>query len=245
MGLISIGDPVLFFIIAVSLIFSLSFHESAHALVAFMCGDETAYRMGRLTLNPLKHLDPIGSLMILFIGFGYAKPVPVNPFNLRNSRIDMIKVAAAGPISNFILSFLGVLCCIIFAKMLIIPPGSMQVIAEGYTYKNIPEITMYFNLNLFMFFRYFIVINTWLALFNLLPIYPLDGGQIFGNFISKYNPDFLRQLNNYGPKILIGMILLSLVTQGRISIIWWLIELPSEYIIKIFTIIANKIVFFI
>ena len=79
------------------LIFSLCFHEFSHGYIAYKLGDHTASRNGRLTLNPLAHLDPIGSLMILFVGFGWAKPVPVNPINFSNPRIDMMKVALAGP----------------------------------------------------------------------------------------------------------------------------------------------------
>ena len=89
------------------LIFSLCFHEFSHGYIAYRLGDHTAARNGRLTLNPLAHLDPIGSLMILFVGFGWAKPVPVNPINFSNPRIDMIKVAIAGPASNLMLAFLG------------------------------------------------------------------------------------------------------------------------------------------
>jgi len=237
MGLLSIQDPTLFFLVAISLVFALSVHEASHAIVAYLCGDETAYRMGRLTLNPLKHLDPIGSLMILFIGFGYAKPVPVNPYNLTNRRIDMIKVAAAGPISNFILSFLAIFAFVLCVKLSILPTG--VDVSEGRYFENMK------NMNLFIFFIYFITINTYLGLFNLLPIYPLDGGQIFGNFIVKYNPTFFKQLNVYGPKILIGMILLSLLTQGKISFIRWLIEIPAKFLIKFFTAVSDTLLFFL
>ena len=82
------------------LVFSLCVHEFSHGFIAYICGDDTAYKKGRLTLNPIKHLDPTGTIMLLFIGFGYAKPVPVNPYKLKNPNIDIIKVAAAGPISN-------------------------------------------------------------------------------------------------------------------------------------------------
>ena len=88
-----------------SLVFSLCFHEFSHGYIAYRLGDNTAARNGRLTLNPLAHLDPIGSLMILFVGFGWAKPVPVNPVNFLNPRVDMMKVAFAGPASNLILAF--------------------------------------------------------------------------------------------------------------------------------------------
>ena len=89
------------------LIFSLCFHEFSHGYIAYRLGDHTAARSGRLTLNPLAHLDPIGSLMILFVGFGWAKPVPVNPINFSNPRLDMMKVAFAGPASNLILAFIA------------------------------------------------------------------------------------------------------------------------------------------
>ena len=223
MGLISIlyDNPTIFILITISLIFALCVHEFSHGYIAYIYGDETAYRMGRLTLNPLAHLDPIGSLMILFLGIGYAKPVPVNPNNLKNPREDMIKVAAAGPISNFILSFIGVFVFTAFAKL-----GLLQ--------------------NSFhLFFSYFIMINTYLGLFNLIPVYPLDGGQIFGNIISKYNPNIFRQLNEYGPKILLGVIALSIFSQGKISIIGWLIQKPATFIVDIFENISQLILFFL
>ena len=221
MGLITLlpNNPTVFILLSVSLIFALCVHEFSHGIVAYHCGDDTAYRNGRLTLNPLNHLDPIGSLMILFIGIGYAKPVPVNPYNLKNPRIDMIKVAAAGPISNFILSFFGVMLLTLFFKM-----GVMTEYLET-------------------FFIFFIRINIYLGLFNLIPIYPLDGGQIFGNFISKYNPRIFQQLNEYGPKILLVVIFIGLVTQ--FSIIHLLIEPPSRLIIHFFLRLTELILFFL
>ena len=223
MGLISIlfDNPLIFILIIISLIFALCVHEYSHGYIAYIYGDETAYRMGRLTLNPLAHLDPIGSMMILFLGVGYAKPVPVNPVNLRNPRKDMIKVAAAGPASNFILSFIGVFIFTLLAKL-----GLLQ--------------------NSFhLFFSYFIIINTYLGLFNLIPIYPLDGGQIFGNVIAKYNPNIFRQLNEYGPKILLAIIAISIFSQGRISIIGWFIEKPAILIVGVFQQISQLILFFL
>ena len=109
MGLINTlaENPQAGLILILALVFSLSFHEFAHAYVAYRLGDDTAAHQGRLTLNPLAHLDPIGSLMLLFIGFGYAKPVPVNPMNLDNPRTDMMKVAFAGPASNLLLCGIG------------------------------------------------------------------------------------------------------------------------------------------
>ena len=223
MGLISIlfDNPVIFILILISLIFALCVHEFSHGYIAYIYGDETAYRMGRLTLNPLAHLDPIGSMMILFVGVGYAKPVPVNPNNLRNPRKDMIKVAIAGPASNFILSFISIFFFILLDKL-----GLLQ--------------------NSFhLFFSHFIVINTSLGLVNLIPIYPLDGGQIFGNIIAKYNSNIFRQLNEYGLKILVAIIALSIFSQGRISIIGWLIQKPAILIISVFQQISQLLLLFL
>ena len=222
MGLIRLvytGDYLIFILIVIALVFALCIHEFAHGYIAYINGDDTAYRMGRLTLNPLNHLDPIGSMMILFIGFGYAKPVPVNPMNLNNPRIDMIKVAAAGPISNFILSFLGILFFTILSKF-----GLLEN-----SYK--------------IFFTYFIMINTYLGLFNLIPIYPLDGGQIFGNFIAKYDRNIFTKLNEYGPKVLLGVIIFSIFT--NIPILSWVLNGPAELMISAFSFIVDKLLFFL
>ena len=171
------------------LIFSLCFHEFSHGYIAYRLGDHTAARSGRLTLNPLAHLDPIGSLMILFVGFGWAKPVPVNPINFSNPRVDMMKVAFAGPASNLILAFISGLM-IRFANY-------SDLMNNGILYQ-----TLYV----------FSFINIALAVFNMLPVAPLDGSQIFGNMISKNNPELAWKLQMYGPKILMGLILIGIVT---------------------------------
>ena len=171
------------------LIFSLCFHEFSHGYIAYKLGDHTAARNGRLTLNPLAHLDPIGSLMILFVGFGWAKPVPVNPVNFSNPRVDMMKVAFAGPASNLLLAFTG---------------GLMMRLVNiiGLLESEMFIQTLY----------YFILINISLAVFNMIPVAPLDGSQIFGNMISKNNPELAWKLQMYGPKILMGIILIGMVT---------------------------------
>ena len=171
------------------LIFSLCFHEFSHGYIAYKLGDHTAARNGRLTLNPLAHLDPIGSLMILFVGFGWAKPVPVNPVNFSNPRLDMMKVAFAGPASNLLLAFTG---------------GLMMRLVNifGLLQSEMFIQTLY----------YFIFINISLAVFNMIPVAPLDGSQIFGNMISKNNPELAWKLQMYGPKILMGIILIGMVT---------------------------------
>ena len=171
------------------LIFSLCFHEFSHGYIAYRLGDHTAARSGRLTLNPLAHLDPVGSLMILFVGFGWAKPVPVNPINFSNPRVDMMKVAFAGPASNLILAFI--------AGLMIRFTNYSDLMNNGILYQ-----TLYV----------FSFINIALAVFNMLPVAPLDGSQIFGNMISKNNPELAWKLQMYGPKILMGLILIGIVT---------------------------------
>jgi len=216
MGIIQyLSEPTLFLLLCVSLIFSLTFHEYAHGIVAYYYGDDTAYNNGRLTLNPLAHLDPMGTLMILFIGIGYAKPVPVNPNNLSNPRNDIIKVAAAGPISNIILSFIS------FFIFYLVNPDN--------------------NSNLFILLYLLININISLAIFNLLPVYPLDGGQIFGNLISKYNPKLAHNLLIYGPKVLLAVIFIGLIS--GFSIIWIIIEPIRAIILLIFQKIITLIMY--
>ena len=137
-------------ILIITLIFSLSFHEFAHAYVAHRLGDNTSAYQGRLTLNPLAHLDPIGSLMLLFVGFGYAKPVPVNPVNLSNPREDMMKIAFAGPASNLLLCFIS---CIMIRLL-----GSNAFDYVGYSMQ-------LSSIGLMLYI--FAIINMTLAVFNM------------------------------------------------------------------------------
>ena len=180
------------------LVFALVFHEFSHAWVAHKLGDDTAAHQGRLTLNPLAHLDPMGSLMILFVGFGWAKPVPVNPHAFRNPRTDMMLVASAGPAANLILAFIGGM---LFRIAL---AGGMQHGSFG---------TMLYI---------FIQINIMLAMFNLIPLPPLDGSQIFNGIMIRRNPELVYKLQRYGPQILFGLILIGYFT--RISPIWMIMS---------------------
>ena len=176
------------------LLFALVFHEFAHGWVANKLGDPTAKNAGRLTLNPMAHLDMFGSLMILFVGFGWAKPVPVDSRYLANPRIDMMKIAFAGPAANLLLAFVtGIL-----------------IRATGYLG---PFTTM-----MIMFTQ----INIMLAVFNMIPISPLDGSQIFSGMMIRSNPDLVMKLQMYGPQILMGLILFGMFTS--FSPIWMIIS---------------------
>jgi len=176
------------------LVFALVFHEFSHAWVANKLGDPTARYSGRLTLNPLAHLDPFGSLMILFVGFGWAKPVPVDSRYLSNPRVDMMKIAFAGPAANLLLAFVG---------GTIIRTG----IFDG-------SITLMLIL--------FTQINIMLAVFNMIPIPPLDGSQIFSGLMMRRNPELVHKLQMYGPQILLGLIMIGYFT--RISPLWMIMS---------------------
>ena len=176
------------------LLFALVFHEFSHGWVANKLGNPTAKYSGRLTLNPMAHLDLFGSLMILFVGFGWAKPVPVDSRYLANPRTDMMKIAFAGPASNLLLAFI--------AGSLIRLSGNMGVLSSM----------------LIMFVQ----INIMLAVFNMIPIPPLDGSQIFSGLMIRHNPDLVVKLQIYGPQILMGLILFGMLTS--VSPIWWLMS---------------------
>ena len=187
MGLISLlmRDPAAFVMLAVLLLYSVIFHEVAHGWVASKMGDETAKWLGRLTLNPLKHLDPIGSLMLLIIGFGWAKPVPINMDNIPapQRRKGLILVSAAGITANIIIAF-----CALFLWRLISPePGTM----------------------IYQVLYLLAHIKIMLAAFNLIPIPPLDGSKILMGFTPESFNRVLYQIEPFGFFIVLGLLLLG------------------------------------
>lgn len=169
-----------FFLRIPAILLALTIHELAHAYVARHFGDHTAEQEGRITMNPLAHLDLIGTLMLLAGPFGWAKPVPVNPYFLRNPKRDMAIVAAAGPISNILLA-------------------GIAGLTLRFGMSSLPEAIAIF---LFMLFA----INIGLAIFNMLPIYPLDGSRVLLGFLDhRQSENFMRAMTIV-PQIFIGII---------------------------------------
>jgi Zn-dependent protease len=198
MGLLNLllKDPLAFTLIAIPLLYAIIFHELAHGWVAYRLGDSTAKSLGRLSLNPLKHLDPLGTLMLFIFGFGWAKPVPVDFSRLRDGRLGMIGVSAAGIITNMLLAFLAM-----FLTRLLSPaPGSM------------PAVLLY----------YFAQINIILAAFNLIPIPPLDGSKILMGFASPNVQNLLFRAERYGFIIIIALLYFG-VLNPVIAFFRWMI----------------------
>jgi len=205
-------------LIAIPALLCITIHELAHGYIAYRLGDNTAKDMGRLTLNPIKHIDPIGLMMILFAGFGWAKPVPVNMNNFKNVRLGMAVTSFAGPASNIILATI-----VLFIFFLLpYPYGGINALLDN-------------NLVAGIIFRTALLSVT-LAVFNMLPIPPLDGSKIF---FSLFSQDFYYKLLRYERY---GMILvILLVLSGRVlnfsifEIIvirpaWFLVDTISTFI---------------
>ncbi len=187
-----------------ALIVGLTVHEFAHAWWAYRLGDDTAARLGRLTLNPLKHLDPIGSLMMLLVGFGWAKPVPVNGWRL--SRRELLEVALAGPVSNIVLATGAGLA----ARTLVLGGGWGAIVAY--------------------FLAFFALLNLYLAFFNLLPVAPLDGWKVLLGLVSARQAQALARYESYGPIVLLVLIVLG--RGDTFDVFGWLVRAPATWLLR-------------
>ena len=198
MGLLKllIKDPLAFAIAAVLLLYSIVIHELAHGWVAYKMGDPTAKWSGRLSLNPIKHLDPIGTLMLFLVGFGWAKPVPVNFNNLSDKRKGLIFVSSAGIVANILFAFVTLL----FIRLVSANPSEIVIILVYYV----------------------VQINITLAALNLIPIPPLDGSKILMGIVWKRTPYFLARLEPYGFFIIIGLLYLGILNP-LIRLFQWII----------------------
>jgi Zn-dependent protease len=203
-GLIDLlfSDPITFTVIVVGLVLAISVHEFAHAWTADHLGDPTPRSLDRVTLNPLAHLDPIGTLMILFIGFGWGKPVTFDPYNLENPKKDTLLISLAGPVSNIILAS-------ILSVGIVFVPFLSQALVQ------------------------IIFLNVMLAIFNLVPIAPLDGSKILSGLLPHRQAiEYDQLMRRYGTLILLFLI----IPFGGRSII-------SSVILPIIEITAGLIIF--
>jgi len=175
------------------IILGLTVHEYSHALVAHMCGDSTAKEQGRISLNPLKHIDPLGFIMLVVAGFGWAKPVQFNEQNLKNPKTDVIKIALAGPLSNAVIAMiLSIAFSLLSSALPAYPTPVMRVVFEV--------------------FRSAIYINWALFIFNLIPLPPLDGSHLLLSQFKRF-PVLYNGLYKYGSFLLFGLIIASFITK--------------------------------
>ena len=211
------------------LVTAITFHEAAHGFVAHRLGDNTAFALGRVSFNPLKHIDPFGTLMLpalLLLShspflFGYAKPVPVNFRALRNPRIDMVWVALAGPATNIALALASALAFHIVGYL---PPNAAQWVADNL--KNA------------------IVINVILALFNMLPIPPLDGGRVAVGLLPRWLAAPLARLEPFGMLILLGILIVLPLAGSQfglnLDVISAILRAATGYVIQLLLVVTGN-----
>ena len=198
-------NPAAAVALLLGLVVGIVVHEAAHAWSAYLLGDDTAYRDGRVTLNPASHLDPLGSIMLLLAGFGWGRPTPVVPSKLRGGVWGPVAVAFAGPASNLLV----VAVC---AALFLLP-----TFREGYL--GITVVTIAFA-------------NALLFVFNLIPIPPLDGSKVIFPFLPRPLNGFVHFMNQYGPQILLGLVLVAIFIP-RLSILGFLLA-PVRPLLTLF-----------
>ena len=196
------------------LLLAITFHEFAHGYAAYLMGDRTAKYDGRLSLNPLRHIDPIGALCMLIFRFGWAKPVPINPYNFKNQRLGVITVSLAGPFANFILGFLS---CIIYYFIAFFARSD--------------SLIMEFSESIFLYSTF---MNTGLMIFNLIPIPPLDGSKVLMEFLPPKAKYSMYRYERY-----FGIILLLVVYLGTLTPI---LSTLQGYVLSLYEFVSLKLV---
>lgn len=181
----------------IAVLFVLIPHEFAHGFIAYKNGDTTAKMYGRLTLNPVKHFDPIGFILCIFTGFGWAKPVPINPYNFKKYRVGLFTTAIAGVVTNYIIAFIAYPLYLLFYVVLI-----QHTEAGGFAFYTLD----FFGTVFYLIYLYSLTI----FVFNILPFNPLDGFRIVESLTRELNP-IRRFLRNYGPYILIFLVVESFI----------------------------------
>lgn len=195
------------------IVLGLTVHEFCHAWMAHKCGDSTSKDQGRITLNPLKHIDLLGFIMLIVAGFGWAKPVQFNEENLRNPKYDVMKIAVAGPLSNAVTAMILSILLSIYTVIIPAYPGQiLQIISEV--------------------FLYAIYINWGLFIFNLIPIPPLDGSHLLLNQFKKF-PVLYNNIYKYGSYVFLALILATVVTKINLLPIWPAIRFLGEGFLSI------------
>lgn len=196
-----------------TLVLALTVHEFAHAWAADQLGDDTPRFSGRLTLNPLAHLDPLGSLMLVIAGFGWAKPVPVNPYTLsRRTPAGLMLVSIAGPLSNLMLAIVAAI------------PFKAGLLSFSSTSGSLLPSPA-------AFLSEFIFINLILFLFNLVPLFPLDGEKVAEYFAPPPVQRVLGQIRAYGPLILMGLLFIG--PRIGLDVFRWIIALPAQQLFRL------------
>lgn len=196
------------------IILGLTVHEFSHAYIAHRCGDNTAREQGRITLNPFKHIDLLGFMMLLIAGFGWAKPVQFNEQNLKNPKRDVIKIAVAGPISN---ALIAIVLSVFFVIISYLASGNNST-----GNRTVDEI-----------FMYAIYINWGLFVFNLIPLPPLDGSHLLLNYFKKY-PAVYEGFYKYGSYFFFGLILITMVTKINLLPIWPVVQYLGNGVLSLF-----------
>jgi len=199
------------------LLLTLTIHEFSHGYVAYLLGDDTAKRAGRLTLNPISHIDPVGLLMLFIVRIGWAKPVPVNPYNFKNQKRDMAITAAAGPASNFVMA---IILSVVFN---LLKAANPNILYSG-------SVMIQFFTGMLV---YAILINLALGIFNLLPIPPMDGSKILGGFLSDEAYYKYTAQERKGAQIL--MIIFAISFVFKLNIIGAIIMPPLNFFLKLLT----------